>query len=592
MGDRKKNLKSICIEPFEQRLLFGAGDLDPTFNGHGWANINVGAAGISKIVAQSDSKIVVAGTIGVGSAADFFLVRVNADGSPDTTFGYHGTIQTDFGGADTLADITIDAQARIIAVGSGGPNADFAVARYTTSGSLDTSFSGDGKELIPFGGTDTPLSVSALASGKIEIVGTSTTPIAAARLNADGSFDGSFAGDGTASLAFPPADEGGFSMDNVFSAEVSSDGNGFISGTADNGDVHRVAGVDLTTAGTLQNFSEGGSDDEEPGPSAGDPVTDASISSNFDTSYGLHFDRPDVTTPAGVDTSHDTQAIFSLGNSRFVIVASPYDEWRNPGTILLCVSVASPEAENSTLFSSFGINGITRTQFTSNPDAYVDTAALDPQGRILVLSSGSAGYTLARYQTTGTPNPSPVTVTHTGMLSITGSSVADDISVSDTEVDISGIAYPFDASKIKRITIDAGGGNDTVAINTKRAAAVLGGAGDDLVIGGSLNDVLDGGNGNDTLEGALGNDTLSGDAGNDVLNGNTGNDNIHGGDGNDTIVGAKGHDRLYGDAGDDQLIARDHLRDTLYGGDGNDQASVDQSKKIKDLFGEIETLLI
>jgi Ca2+-binding RTX toxin-like protein len=117
---------------------------------------------------------------------------------------------------------------------------------------------------------------------------------------------------------------------------------------------------------------------------------------------------------------------------------------------------------------------------------------------------------------------------------------------------------------------------------TSDSGSIIGGGGDDTIVGDW---------GNDTLEGGTGNDRISGNGGDDVLAGNGGADVIHGGDGNDTIVGGRGRDRLYGEAGDDQILARDRARDTLYGGDDTDEATVDDSDTVKDLWGEIETLL-
>ena len=143
-----------------------------------------------------------------------------------------------------------------------------------------------------------------------------------------------------------------------------------------------------------------------------------------------------------------------------------------------------------------------------------------------------------------------------------------------------------DSSYSYAITLNAGNGNDTI----------YGGGGDQYsggihANGGAGNDRIYGTAFSDTLEGGSGSDTIFGGDGNDVLAGNSGNDKIHGGAGNDTLVGGTGRDRLYGDDGDDLLLALDHQRDTVYGGAGTDTASVDDSAKWKDLWGQIEQIL-
>jgi uncharacterized delta-60 repeat protein len=51
--------------------------------------------------------------------------------------------------------IALQPDGRIVAVGTDDahPNGDFALARYNPNGSLDTSFSGDGKQTTDFGGS-------------------------------------------------------------------------------------------------------------------------------------------------------------------------------------------------------------------------------------------------------------------------------------------------------------------------------------------------------------------------------------------------------------------------------------------------------
>src|SRR6185369_7533814 len=71
------------------------GSLDTNFGTNG--KVIAGFSQAYSIVIQSDSKIIVAGT-----ASDPFslaLVRLNEDGSFDTTFGINGEVVTDFHGS-------------------------------------------------------------------------------------------------------------------------------------------------------------------------------------------------------------------------------------------------------------------------------------------------------------------------------------------------------------------------------------------------------------------------------------------------------------------------------------------------------------
>ena len=93
---------------------------------------------------------------------------------------------------------------------------------------------------------------------------------------------------------------------------------------------------------------------------------------------------------------------------------------------------------------------------------------------------------------------------------------------------------------IESISVDAGGGNDTVVVGPgfgEIGALIDGGKGNDTLSGGSGNDFLIGGDGNDTFDPGPGNDTVLAGKGNDVVIWNPG-------DGSDIIEGQDGDDRL------------------------------------------------
>src|SRR5207247_1649268 len=102
---------------------------------------------------QQDGKIVVAGYSYNGSNDDFAVARYNTDGTLDTSFDGDGKLTTPFGGSDDIGfAVAIQGDGKIVVVGRtfNGSNWDFAVARYNADGSLDTSFDGDGKLTTTF----------------------------------------------------------------------------------------------------------------------------------------------------------------------------------------------------------------------------------------------------------------------------------------------------------------------------------------------------------------------------------------------------------------------------------------------------------
>jgi uncharacterized delta-60 repeat protein len=127
------------------------------------------------VAIQGDGKIVAAGF--AGSDFDFALARYNTDGSLDTTFGGDGKVTTDFAGSgsrDEAHAVAIQGDGKIVAAGLAVVSGifDFALARYNTDGSLDTIFSGDGKVTTDFAGDfDVANGVVIQANGRIVAAG-------------------------------------------------------------------------------------------------------------------------------------------------------------------------------------------------------------------------------------------------------------------------------------------------------------------------------------------------------------------------------------------------------------------------------------
>ena len=157
------------------------------------------------VVVQNDGKIVVAGW-SQQATYDFAVWRYNTDGTPDTSFGGgDGVVFTDVSGATHTAHAAaIQSDGKIVVAGTG--NVDFAVVRYLSDGSLDTSFDTDGiATMDPFGGTDLCQGMAIQPDGKIVLSGyVGNVPVtgqdwALVRYNADGSLDLPFGGWGPAS---------------------------------------------------------------------------------------------------------------------------------------------------------------------------------------------------------------------------------------------------------------------------------------------------------------------------------------------------------------------------------------------------------
>ena len=174
------------------------GTLDTGFSSDGKLTTNFGSSesAANSIFQQADGKLVVAGQ----SGSDFALVRYNTDGTLDTGFSSDGKLITDFGSDDGFRCVMQQADGKLVVAGytyNSSVGTDFALARYNTDGMLDTSFSGDGKLTIDFGVNDDVKSIFQQTDGKLVVAGNnSSTSVALVRYNADGTLDTSFSGDG------------------------------------------------------------------------------------------------------------------------------------------------------------------------------------------------------------------------------------------------------------------------------------------------------------------------------------------------------------------------------------------------------------
>ncbi len=177
---------------------------------------------------QGDGKIVAAGYTWNGSNYDFLLVRYNTNGSLDITFGGNGKLITDFGStSDYARSVAIQTDGKIVVAGSANDN--FALARYNTSGSLDNTFSADGKQTNDFQGSDNATSVSIQKDGKMVLVGWVNDNFIIVRYNTDGSLDNAFSGDGKQTAPFSGPFRFSYSDRSV---AIQSDGKIIIIGAA------------------------------------------------------------------------------------------------------------------------------------------------------------------------------------------------------------------------------------------------------------------------------------------------------------------------------------------------------------------------
>ena len=222
------------------------GDLDSSFGANGKVFTQFPAqtttfrerSGVWALAIQPDGKIVAGGYAfispnGVANAPAFALTRYNPNGSLDSSFGTGGKVTTYFNGYEEVHAIALQPDGKIVVSGFtdlGGSNFAFALARYNTNGTLDTSFDGDGKfvkDLTP--GLDEAEGLAIQPDGKILVSGFINAGVATdfgtLRLTTGGGVDGSFGDAGLARTDFGGV-EGGTEI------ALFSDGRFVVAGSA------------------------------------------------------------------------------------------------------------------------------------------------------------------------------------------------------------------------------------------------------------------------------------------------------------------------------------------------------------------------
>lgn len=156
---------------------------DPAFSGDGTFILDLNNNDYpSGVAVQADGKIVVTGTSGV-SSLEMEILRLNPDGSLDTSFDLDGIAQTGIVLWDLGVGVTLQPDGKIvtIAISYNGTDADFLLARFNSDGSLDPSFDLDGIALQNFGGDEYGIDITLQPDGKILVAGYSGYQMAVAR---------------------------------------------------------------------------------------------------------------------------------------------------------------------------------------------------------------------------------------------------------------------------------------------------------------------------------------------------------------------------------------------------------------------------
>ncbi len=181
------------------------GSLDANFGADGIVTTSIGNLRdqCRGFTIQDDGKIVAVGYSDNGTNRDFALIRYNTNGTLDNTFSTDGRVTLDLGGKEEGKSVVVQADGKILIGGHSDSNSDvdFVIVRYNSDGTIDSSFGTSGQVSTDFGkGDDVATNILLVANGKILVTGYAfngdARDFAAAQYNADGSLDLSFSYDG------------------------------------------------------------------------------------------------------------------------------------------------------------------------------------------------------------------------------------------------------------------------------------------------------------------------------------------------------------------------------------------------------------
>ena len=181
-----------------------SGDLDPTFGTKGRFFLRPTArSSVEDAFVQADGRIVLAGEVrDDAGSGDFLVVRLTRQGRLDRSFGIGGMVRTPINlgrtGSDAVFGVAVEPDGHTVAAGyaTDSDGVRPAFARYTASGALDGTFSGDGIETIALSDSAFVTDVALQADRKIVAGITGGWGFRIIRLHSNGELDKSFGSGG------------------------------------------------------------------------------------------------------------------------------------------------------------------------------------------------------------------------------------------------------------------------------------------------------------------------------------------------------------------------------------------------------------
>lgn len=374
----------------------GPGSRDVTFGSTGKITATFGNNNETAyaVAVQTDDKIVVAGTASNGSNNDFAVLRLNADGSADNTFGTLGRATTNFGtDNDEAYSVAIQQDGKIVVAGNvvvGGVNV-IGIARYNTDGTPDMSFDTDGRTTVTVGGlADQARAVAIQSDGKIVVAGHSFNGaldnFAVVRLSSTGALDASFGSGGK--VESPVGSGASFAK----SVALQLDGKILAGGMASNGTNTDFAVVRYNADGSVDAGFGAGGRVQTDFASGNDDGRSLKIQSNgrillagrATTGTGFDFGLVRYTTTGALDGTFGlggkVTTDFGLGEEGFGVAVQLDAQ-------IVVAGYGSTVSNNDVAVARYNFDGSLDTTFNGTGKVSTPVGAQNDQGYAVALQS-------------------------------------------------------------------------------------------------------------------------------------------------------------------------------------------------------------
>lgn len=336
------------------------GTIDTTFNSTGNNKISIGsqASGYS-VALQADDKIVISG-YGSPSSTDVAVVRLDTDGTLDTTFDSDGIVTTAIGYGSTAYSVAVQSDDYIVVGGLGYQSqAEFALARYDSTGALDTTGFGTSGIVTTAIGYEAIIHQIALQSdGKIVAGGYQWDPFIGttfclARYETDGTLDTGFGVDGIVTTTIG-------NEAKIYSIAIQDDGYIVAGGyTVDTDNITKFALARYDTTGALDTTGFG---------TSGIVITEIQFEAKINS-------------------------IALQADGKIIAGGYSYGELANEFTL-------ARYNTDGTIDTGFGDNGVTLTTIGGhNSNSRINALAFQSDGSVIAAGYSNDSFALARYLT-------------------------------------------------------------------------------------------------------------------------------------------------------------------------------------------------